>query len=525
MTTSCAQILGRARSQGDEKLNAEIRELLRNGTIGTEEAANQRFDLLWQKIIKDMESKFDRQQLERQLFDGIHQYFPEQYKQKSSEVWDRAQNEEGGFHLKGFANLVRTREPRKIEDVAKQKSLNSWSKDLFEGKDRTQCQLVPDILGNCLPLAQHEPFVPFDSKNWKKVQDHVLEAVKRSLVEPHRRQQPNVSIMRKIHDDLVAIAAEVDERLKGFDQELSLEGRGEMITVAIIETWRLMSKAVWEEQMKPIEEFKTEKEKQRKYFCSQVLQSPEADAEMAKSSMDRIWDRCQRDVLSLPAAAAIESEVARHETSSFSRESIEQDRDGLLGREDLNEQQKRQLIEYIEDPQKVLKNVLTQRFNKRLGVNSEKCKELTQDPTDKFAKCVNFLLQPLKQLRDNPELQVEKVGISQLFHAKDFSDDVNETEIVLKQALAKWIIAFLTTEGELPSKWRVCQDGQLQECEDDNWAVKISDLLPCTGAPVPDESEELGFLKKCLLQEQRVKRYKFHSRKFEFDLKPMMFEN
>lgn len=52
MTTSCAQMLGRARSQGDEKLNAEIRELLRNGTIGTEEAANQHFDLLWQKIIK-----------------------------------------------------------------------------------------------------------------------------------------------------------------------------------------------------------------------------------------------------------------------------------------------------------------------------------------------------------------------------------------------------------------------------------------------------------------------------------------
>ena len=152
-------------------------------------------------------------------------------------------------------------------------------------------------------------------------------------------------------------------------------------------------------------------------------------------------------------------------------------------------------------------------------MNSEKCKELTQDPTDKFAKCVNFLLQPLKQLRDNPELQVEKVGISQLFDAKDFSDDVNETEIVLKQALAKWIIAFLTTEGELPSKWRVCQDGQLQECEDDDWAVKISDLLPCTGAPLPDESEELGFLKKCLLQEQRVKRYKFRSRKFEFRIR------
>ena len=516
MTTSCDQILGRARSQGDEKLNAEIRELLRNGTIGTEEAANQRFDLLWQKIIKDMESKFDRQQLERQLFDDIHQYFPEQYKQKSSEVWDRAQKKKGGFHLKSFANLVRTREPRKIEDVAEQKSLNSWSKDLFEEKDRIQ-----EIFGVRVPQAPHEPF---DSKNWKKVQDQVVDAVKRSLVESHRRQQPNVSIMRKIHDDLVSIAAEVDERLQGFDQELSLEGHGEMITVAIIETWRLMSKAVWEEQMKPIEEFKTEKEKQRKYFCSQVLQSPEADAEMAKSGIDRIWDLCQRDVLSLPAAAAIESEVARHETSSFSRESIEQDRDGLLGREDLNEQQKSQLIEYIEDPQKVLKNVLTQRFNKRLGVNSEKCKELTQDPTHKFAKCVNFLLQPLKQLRDDPELQVEKVGISQLFDAKDFADDVNETEIVLKQALAKWIIAFLTTEGELPSKWRVCQDGQLQECEDDDWEVKISDLLPCTGAPVPDESEELGFLKKCLLQEQRVKRYKFHSRKFEFDLKPMMTE-
>ena len=513
MTTSCAQMLGRARSQGDEKLNAEIRELLRNGTIGTEEAANQHFDLLWQKIIKDMESKFDRQQLERQLFDGIHQYFPEQYKQKSSEVLDRVQNKEGGFHLKSFANLVRTREPRKIEDVAEQKSLKSWSKDLFEGKDGPQ---VPEILGVSLPQAPHEPF---DSENWKKVQDQVVDAVKRSLLEPHRRQQPNVSIMRKIHDDLVSIASEVDERLQGFDQELSLEGRGEMITVAIIETWRLMSKAVWEEQMKPIEEFKTEKEKQRKYFCSQVLQSPEADAEMAKSSMDRIWDLCQRDVLSLPAAAAIESEVARHETSSFSRKSIEQDRDGLLGREDLNEQQKSQLIDYIEDPQKVLKNVLTQRFNKRLGVNSEKCKELTQDPTHKFAKCVNFLLQPLKQLRDNPELQVEKVGISQLFDAKDFSDDVNETEIVLKQALAKWIIAFLTTEGELPSKWRVCQDGQLQECEDDDWEVKISDLLPCTGAPVPDESEELAFLKKCLLQEQRVKRYKFHSRRFEFRIR------
>lgn len=501
MTTSCGQMLGRARSQGDEKLNAEIRELLRSGTIGTEDAANQRFDTLWQKIIKDMETKSDRQQLERQLFEDIYQYFPEKYKQKSSEVLDRAQNKEGGFHLKSFANLVRTREPRKIEDVAEQKSLKSWSKDLFEGKDCPQAQVL-DILGFSLPQAPHEPF---DSENWKKVQDQVVDAVKRSLVEPQRRQQPNVSVMRKIHDEIVAIAAEVDEMLKGFDQELSLEGHGEMITVAIIETWRLMSKAVWEEQMKPIEEFKTEKEKQRKYFCSQVLQSPEADAEMAKSWINGIWHLFQRDFLSVKAGAAIESQVARHETSSFSRESIEQDLDGLLGREDLDEEQKSQLIEYIEDPQKVLKNVLTQRFNKRLGVNSKKCKVLIQERTDEFEGNVSFLLHTLKQLRDNPELQVEKVGISQLFDAKDFADDVNETEIVLKQALSKWIVAFLTNEGELPSKWYVSQDGQLHECEDDDWMVKSSDILPCTGAPVPNENE---FLKKCLVQEQRVKRHK-----------------
>ncbi len=514
MTISCAQMLGRARSQGDEKLNAEIRELLRIGTIGTEEAANQHFDSLWQKIIKDMESKFDRQQLERQLFDDIYQYFPQQYKQKSSEVWGRAQNEEGGFHLKGFANLVRTREPRKIEDVAEQKSLNSWSKDLFEGKDRIERQQTSDFDWPSQPQAPREPSLPFDSKNWKKVQDQVVDAVKRSLPERHRRQQPNVGIMRKIHDELVAIAAEVDERLKDFDQELSLEGRGEMISVAIMETWRLTSKAVWEEQMKPIEEFKTEKEKQRKYFCSQVLQSPEADAEMAKNWINGIWHLFQCDFLSVKAGAALESQVAQHETSSFSREITEQDLDGLLGREDLDEEQKSQSIEYIEDPQKVLKNVLTHRFNERLGVNSKKCKVLAQEWTDEFEGCVGFLLHSLKQLRDNPELQVEKAGISQLFDAKDFADDVNETEIVLKQALSKWIIAFLTTEGELPSKWYVCQDGQLQECEHDDWVVKISDILPCTGAPVPNEANEanenefLIFLKKCLMQEQRVKREK-----------------
>ena len=282
-----------------------------------------------------MESKSDRQKLERQLFDDIHQYFPEQYKPRLSQVWDRAQKKEGGFQLKGFANLVRAREPWKTKDVAEQNSLKSWSKDLFEGKDPIQ----QEILGVRVPLVQHEPVVPFDS-NWKKVQEQVVDAVNRSLPEGHRRQQPNVSIMRKIHDELVAIAAEVDERLKGLGQELSLDGHGEMTTVAIIETWRLMSKAVWEEQMKPIEEFKTEQEKQRKYFCSQVLQSPEADAEMAKSWINGIWHLCQCDLLSVKAAADIESQVARHETSSFSRESIEQDLDALLGREDLDEQQK-----------------------------------------------------------------------------------------------------------------------------------------------------------------------------------------
>ena len=159
------------------------------------------------------------------------------------------------------------------------------------------------------------------------------------------------------------------------------------------------------------------------------------------------------------------------------------------------------MIKYIEDPQKVLKNVLMQRFNKRLGVNSEKCQGLTEDLTDEFERCVNPLLSTLKQLRDNPELQVEKAGISQLFHAKDFADDVNETEIVLKQALSKWIIAFLT-KTKVPSKWYVCQDGQLQECEDDDWVVKISDILPCTGSPVSNE-----FLIG-LVKEQWVKRHK-----------------
>ena len=72
----CLHRQGRARSQGHDMLNSEIRRLLRSpGTVGDEDQANKFFDQLWQKILEEMEHTLDRDLFDKQLFDDIYEFF------------------------------------------------------------------------------------------------------------------------------------------------------------------------------------------------------------------------------------------------------------------------------------------------------------------------------------------------------------------------------------------------------------------------------------------------------------------
>lgn len=292
--------------------------------------------------------------------------------------------------------------------------------------------------------------------------------------------------MQEIYQKVSGVTDAVNAELAEFDQQLSLEALGEIGSLVIIRTWQLKREAVWQEQMQPIQEFTAEKTKQMEYFCSQVLQSPEADRKMAEAFVADIRRRRVGEELAL-AAEEMELDIAKNQ-KQLSRGSIEGSLDDLLGSDDLDRQE-----EYIRNPVRMLEQELAQRVRDIVDVDAMK-----KDMTSKLRAEFRFLRCGLQGLRDTPELQPEKASAQQLMDAEDFANNPSETDNAQKQTLSRWTVSYLTIDDVLPSRWSVDENGQPVVCDDqtDNaWQVKASQALPCTGSPVPDK---FSFLKKSI---------------------------
>jgi len=471
-------------------LNSEIRRLLRSpGTVGDEDQANKFFDQLWQKILEEMEHTLDRDLFDKQLFDDIYEFFAAKERTHKGNMWEQAKQmkqKPEDSEWKSSKKLLHPLQPSQQEKVIGKAELRSeykyvklqgklsrnlWNPNLF-GPHLADTLL--NMMTRMMKQFDHSraDFAP--SVDWCKIQDEVLQIVTCNLPSD---PQPRVRDMQEIYQKVGEVADAVNAELSEFQQELSVWARGEMVTKAIAHTWQSMSEAAWQEHMKPIEEFEAEETKQRKYFCSQVLQCSEADQEMAKTWIASIVQSLS-EKLSVDAAKNVDMATAERQ-ESLSREAIEGGLDQLLGSDDLDKQE-----EYILDPKQTLEKELQRRFAAQVGPGiKRRQEELLAKVRDK----VGFLRSELRSLRDKSDLQAEKA----LVEAQDFANDPCETEYARKQALARWIVAFLTLDGDLPSKWSVDETGQLVACDDkaeDGWQVKMSQLVPCTGSPVKDES-------------------------------------
>jgi hypothetical protein len=194
-------------------------------------------------------------------------------------------------------------------------SRNLWNPNLF-GPHLADTLL--NMMTRMMKQFDHSraDFAP--SVDWCKIQDEVLQIVTCNLPSD---PQPRVRDMQEIYQKVGEVADAVNAELSEFQQELSVWARGEMVTKAIAHTWQSMSEAAWQEHMKPIEEFKAEETKQRKYFCSQVLQCSEADQEMAKTWIASIVQSLS-EKLSVDAAKNVDMATAERQ-ESLSREAIE----------------------------------------------------------------------------------------------------------------------------------------------------------------------------------------------------------
>lgn len=457
------------------------------GTVRDEEQANKVFDELWHKILKEMEHTLDRDLFDKQLFNDIYDFFPAKERTKKSDMRERAEQmkqKAKDSEWKSSKKLLHPLQPSqqdkvigKAEPRAEYKyvklpgklSRNRWNPNLFGPNLREQ---VIEMIEMMMKPPGHLRVDFAQSVDWCKIQDEVLQIVTRNLPSD---PQPRVRDMQEIYQKVCEVADAVNAELSDFQQELSVWARGEMVTLAITRTWQSMSKAAWQEHMKPIEEFKAEEHKQRKYFCSQVLQRSEADQEMAKTWIASIAQRCA-EKLSVDAAKNVDMETAERQ-ESLSRKAIEGDLDQLLGSDELDKQE-----EYILDPKNTLEKELQRRFAAQVGPGiKRRQEERLAEVRDMLAS----LRSELRSLRDKSELQAEKV----LVEAQDFANDPSETEYARKHALSRWIVAFLTMDGDLPSKWSLDENGQLVACDDkeDGWQVRMPQALPCTGSPVKDE--------------------------------------
>lgn len=449
------------------------------GEISSEEEAKQAFDELWPKILTEMEQTLDREHIDLQLFKEIHGFYPEKERRKRPEMWDQAKNLQQkdlrkDFDWKSSKSLLCN---GKAPNVSEGASKGEYKYLKLEGQWDNACAKFQRIMKR---TPSSDPLGTV-AVRWNKIQKEVLKIVEQNLssdTQLHARE------IKEIHQKVLGVVDEVNAELAHSQQRLSLEALGEIGTLVIIRTWQLKREAVWQEHMKPIEEFKAEETKQKQYFCSQVLQSPEADRKMAEAWLADIIRRCVREELSL-ASEDMEVDIVKNQ-KQLSRGSIERFLDeGLLGSDDLDKQE-----EYIDDPKKILEQELVQRFSKILEVDT-----MNERKMSKLRGILDSLKFALQGLCDKPELCPENCSAEQLLEAQDFAKDPVETDNARKQALSQWIVSYLTIGGVLPSRWSVDEEGQPVAYDDqtDNWQVKATQVLPCTGSPVKSD-----FLKECI---------------------------
>eukprot|EP00913_Durusdinium_trenchii_P006532 g6136.t1 len=316
--------------------------------------------------------------------------------------------------------------------------------------------------------------------SWDILEKEVIKLVNETFSDLLGDQEPRLSSMRKIHDRLGEdVVKQVNGELQDFGRKLSLNGCGDIVSMAMIHTWKRQADAAWEQHMQPIEEFKADKEKQRKYFCTQVLQRPEADAQIAQFWIAQIVQRCRDQALD--SLRALTQKTISKEEQTFTRKSIQSHLDNLLVKDHVSDQEKEKQFQYIENPKEMIEEELQSRFEARVSQPlAPEVKNMAQD----LKRMLNFLLYELKEVRDRPDLQADNAGSQKLLDARNFvTCDPSVTEDFCKQALGKWLVAYLTKE-HLPSKWKIV-NGQLEECEEDD-GIMISEALRHDGSPVGD---------------------------------------
>ncbi|CAK9021808.1 Interferon-induced very large GTPase 1 (Interferon-induced very large GTPase pseudogene 1) [Durusdinium trenchii] len=456
-----------ARSRGAKQLNAKICNLLRGNSsetkINNEKQANQVFEEVWVEIIKDMESKFDRSAFENNCLQDIYDAYPREGKPHFADVSSRAQT-----FTKGPPQPFRPSEdPTQALDTpapSKQRSSYKFVKAAEMPKGT--------ILGWTWKGGQ--------GVSWDILEKEVIKLVNETFSDLLGDQEPRLSSMRKIHDRLGEdVVKQVNGELQDFGRKLSLNGCGDIVSMAMIHTWKRQADAAWEQHMQPIEEFKADKEKQRKYFCTQVLQRPEADAQIAQFWIAQIVQRCRDQALD--SLRALTQKTISKEEQTFTRKSIQSHLDNLLVKDHVSDQEKEKQFQYIENPKEMIEEELQSRFEARVSQPlAPEVKNMAQD----LKRMLNFLLYELKEVRDRPDLQADNAGSQKLLDARNFvTCDPSVTEDFCKQALGKWLVAYLTKE-HLPSKWKIV-NGQLEECEEDD-GIMISEALRHDGSPVGD---------------------------------------
>ena len=431
-----------------------------------------------------MEQMLNRNGDDEKLFNDIYDFFPRKERIEKSEMWDLAKKvkeNNSQAELRPSRNFLcplsgqqgksamtaaemKQRQYKYLKPAGKL-STNRWNPNLF-GPD------LGKFIISCLTPKPEQPKADFALVvDWGVIGKETLDAVSGHLpVDP----QPRVRDMENIYQQVCTVADAVNAELKDLQHKLSLDARGEMISLAIIHTWQRMSQAAWEERMKPIDEFKAEEEKQREYFRSQVLQSPEADREMATRWITDIVEMAVDQKMLIDAGRMVEAETAKSELS-LCRRTIEEDLDNLLGSDDLDKQE-----QYIANPKSALKQELQRRFSK---IVSPRIKKREQDLLAEVEDILHFLRSELRALCDHPELQAEKA----IVEAQDFASDPRETEYIRKQAVAKWMVSSLTMDCDLPVMWSVDEAGQLEACDDKRWQIKMSQFVP-SASPVKDEN-------------------------------------
>ncbi|CAE7258229.1 GVINP1 [Symbiodinium sp. KB8] len=438
-------------ARGDERLLTEVQHLLRNpNEVSSRQEAEDAFEQVWQKIVQEMKNTFNREEGKLKLFMRIYKFYPIAYKPEESEV--RARSEKDDFTCSD-----------------KELFLESAYNDAgFLSSFEAVAGLATVLMK---PLSKRK-------EHWNATVRQVRGMVVQKCCEDGFR--PNQLNMHKICDVVDDEAQKLDSLLRAeFQCELSRKGRGCLIALAIIETWRSVEEAVWNDGMREINKFEEQKDDQCKFFCSQVLQDRTADQQLARRWVQGIIKN-QKDQCIDDLCKQFE-EVLQKEQDKLTRKAVQDELDSCLGSDDLDRQEK-----YILDP---ISAILAE-FETKWGSIVEG--KVDYQLIKESLRHLGYLRDALAELRDKHGLQAENASSSQLLEVtEDFAVTVTDSQRAKNQGLGAWLLAYLTQEVLLPSKWARADDGTLETC-DQTASAQIElpqnqNRLPLKGSPVMSE--------------------------------------